>query len=191
MRLFVLGLNHKTASVDIRERLAYDPEGTIAALKELKNRFPRKEFVLLSTCNRVEIYCAEEGNELGAEEMVNFLSESRGVSSDTFREFLYTYYDEKAVRHLLTVTSSLDSMVVGEPQINAQVKESYRIACEADSAGQILNHLFHCAFQTSKEIYTSTSITNRRVSVAGVAVELAKQLFDDIRSAKIVVLGAG
>lgn len=192
MRIFILGLNHKTASIDIRERLAYDPEATLMALKQLKERYPAGEFVLLSTCNRVEIYCATENSEeLGPDDIVKFLSESRGVGAEEFKDLLYTSFNEDSVIHLLTVTSSLDSMVVGESQINAQVKESYRLAREVNSAGKVLNHLFHCAFNTSKEIYTSTSITKQRVSVAGVAVELAKQLFEDINSAKVIVVGAG
>lgn len=192
MRIFILGLNHKTASIDIRERLAFDSEATLTALRQLKERYPGGEFVLLSTCNRVEIYCAtENSDQLGPEDIVKFLSESRGVGSEEFKDLLYTSSDEDSVIHLLTVTSSLDSMVVGESQINAQVRESYRLAGQANSVGKILNHLFHCAFNTSKEIYTSTSITERRVSVAGVAVELTKQLFEDINSAKVIVVGAG
>ncbi|GAI36879.1 unnamed protein product, partial [marine sediment metagenome] len=110
---------------------------------------------------------------------------------EKFAEFLYAYSDEDAVRHLLTVASSLDSMVVGEAQIIGQVKEGYKLACAAKSTGKILNRLFHCAFATSKKIYTTTSISSGRVSIAGVAVELAKQLFADISSAKVVVIGAG
>jgi len=192
MDIVVVGLNHKTASVDIRERLAFDEEATVDALGQLKERYPEGEFVLLSTCNRVELYCAA-GQSAGptAEELTRFLSDFQGVASEDFQDSLYISHNEESVRHLLTVTSSLDSMVVGEPQITAQVKESYRLACEAKSSGKVLNRLFHCAFGASKEIYTRTSVTSRRVSIAGVAVELARQLFSSIKSAKIVVIGAG
>jgi glutamyl-tRNA reductase len=113
------------------------------------------------------------------------------IKIEDFKDFLYEHRDGDAVRHLLAVAASLDSMVVGEVQINRQVKEGYKLACAAKSTGKILNRLFHAAFATSKEVYTNTSISSGRVSVAGVAVELAMQLFADISSAKVVVIGAG
>jgi len=192
MKIVVLGLNHKTAPVDIREKLAFDTAETSRALCELKQRFGQAEFVLISTCNRVELYCAGKHCQ-GANpaKLAEFLSEFHGIELDKFRQFLYTYEDEDAVRHLLTVASSLDSLVVGEAQIIGQVKDSYKLACAAKTTGKILNRLFHCAFATSKKVYTTTSISNGRVSVAGVAVELAMQLFADISTAKVVVIGAG
>jgi glutamyl-tRNA reductase len=191
MKIFVVGLNHRSAPLDIREKLAFDTTETIRALRQLKNSFPEAEFVLLSTCNRVELYCAAKVSREAALDLAGFLAESRKVALDDFREFLYVHEDESAVWHLLAVASSLDSMVVGESQIIAQVKESYRLACTAKSTGKILNRLFHCAFRTSKKVHTNTSIATRRVSVAGVAVQLAEQLFPNINSAKIVVIGAG
>ena len=192
MKIVVLGLNHKSAPIEIREKLAFDTTQTLNALKELKNRFHDAEFVLLSTCNRVELYCASIlSQEVKAEDLTQFLSEFHNIPKEKFQEYLYSYDTEDSVRHLLTVASSLDSMVVGEVQIIAQVKESYRLACAAKSTGKILNRLFHCAFTTSKKVYTNTSISSGRVSVAGVAVELAMQLFADISSAKALVIGAG
>ena len=192
MKIVVLGLNHKTAPVEIREKLAFDTAETSRALCELKKRFDQAEFILVSTCNRVELYCAGKHCQ-GADtaKLAEFLSEFHNIELDKFRQFLYAYEDEDAVRHLLTVASSLDSLVVGEAQIIGQVKDSYKLACAAKTSGKILNRLFHCAFATSKKVYTTTSISNGRVSVAGVAVELAKQLFADISSAKVVVIGAG
>jgi glutamyl-tRNA reductase len=192
MKIVVLGLNHKTAPLEIREKLAFDAVQTTRALCELKKRFAQAEFVLLSTCNRVELYCAGKQCQ-GAKttKLAEFFSEFHGIELDQFRQFLYAYEDEDAVRHLLTVASSLDSLVVGEAQIIGQVKESYKLACAAKTTGKTLNRLFHSAFATSKKVYTTTSISSGRVSVAGVAVELAKQLFDDILSAKVVVIGAG
>jgi glutamyl-tRNA reductase len=192
MKIVVLGLNHKTASVEVREKLAFDAEAASRALCELKKRFPQAEFVLLSTCNRVELYCAgKQCQGADPDRLAEFLSEFQHMELDGFRQFLYAYENEDAVRHLLTVASSLDSLVVGEAQIIGQVKESYKLACAAKTTGKVLNRLFHCAFATSKHVYTTTSISNGRVSVAGVAVELAKQLFADISSAKVVVIGAG
>lgn len=192
MKIVVLGLNHKTASVEVREKLAFDAEAASRALCELKGRFPQAEFVLLSTCNRVELYCAgKQCQGADPDRLAEFLSEFQDIELDEFRQFLYAYENQDAVRHLLTVASSLDSLVVGEAQIIGQVKESYKLACAAKTTGKVLNRLFHCAFATSKQIYTTTSISNGRVSVAGVAVELARQLFADISSARIVVIGAG
>ena len=192
MKIVVLGLNHKTAPVEIREKLAFDAAETSRALCKLKKRFGQTEYVLISTCNRVELYCAGKHCQ-GADtaELAEFFAEFHNIELDKFRQYLYAYENEEAVRHLLMVASSLDSLVVGEAQIIGQVKDSYKLACAAKTAGKTLNRLFHCAFTTSKKIYTTTSISNGRVSVAGVAVELAKQLFADISSAKVVVIGAG
>jgi glutamyl-tRNA reductase len=192
MKIVVLGLNHKTAPVEIRDKLAFNTAETSDALCELKKRFSQVEFVLLSTCNRVELYCAGKHCQ-GADtaKLAEFLSEFHNIELNKFHQFLYAYENEDAVQHLLTVASSLDSLVVGEAQIIGQVKESYKLACAAKTTGKILNRLFHCAFATSKKVYTTTSISNGRVSVAGVAVELAQQLFEDISSAKVVVIGAG
>lgn len=189
MKIVVLGLNHKSAPVEIREKLAFGAAETSRALCELKSRFPQAEFALISTCNRVELYCA--GDQADADELANFISEFHGVEIDKFQEFLYSFEDENAVRHLLTVASSLDSLVVGEGQIIGQVKDCYKLACAAKATGKVMNRLFHTAFGTSKKVYTITSISSGRVSVAGVAVELAGQLFADITSAKVVVIGAG
>ncbi len=192
MKIVVIGLNHKTAPVEIRQKLAFDAGRTTAALRELKRMYPQAEFVLISTCNRVELYCiSERAGGADANDLAKFISEFHNVELGKFRESLYAHRDGDAVRHLLTVASSLDSMVVGEAEIIGQVKESYRLACAAKSTGKVLNRLFHCAFATSKKVYTSTSISSGRVSVAGVAVELAGQLFADISSAKVVVIGAG
>ncbi len=192
MKILLLGLNHKSAPVDIREKLAFDAESAEQALTQLKGKYPEAEFVLLSTCNRVEIYCAaKRTGGVTDEQIAEFIAEFHDIPVRRFREFLYTYRDEDAVRHLLTVASSLDSMVVGEAQIINQVKESYRIACAAKSTGKILNRLFHMAFFASKKVYTGTSISSGRVSVAGVAIELAQQLFADISAARVVVIGAG
>jgi glutamyl-tRNA reductase len=192
MKILVVGLNHKTAPVDIREKLAFDPDQILRALRQLKDRFSHGQFVLLSTCNRVELYCAAEGGEgLCKEAIVKFLADFHELETEDFRDYLYFHGDEEAVRHMLCVTSSLDSMVVGEPEIVGQVKESYRLACTAKSSGKVLNRLLHVAFTTSKKIHTTTSISSGRVSVAGVAIELAKQLFADISKAKVVVIGAG
>jgi len=191
MKIVSIGLNHRTAPVGIREKLAFDSAATIRALRLLRQRYPGAEFVLLSTCNRVELYSASKGAVVRPEDLTRFLAEFHGVAADDFNHFLYVHPGAEAVRHLLLVASSMDSMVVGEVQIINQVKEAYRLACSAKSTGKILNRLFHCAFSTSKKIHSTTSISSGRISVAGFAVELAMQLFENIRSAKVVVIGAG
>lgn len=192
MKIQVIGFNHKTAPVDIREKLAFNSAEVDKALSQLKERFDKTEFILLSTCNRVELYSAgDPANGVDVAAIADFLAEFHDVAVDDFKKYLYVHADEQAVRHLLAVTSSLDSMVVGEGQITGQVKEGYALACTSKSAGKILNGLFHRAFMTSKKVLTNTSVANGRVSVAGVAVELASQLFADIQSSKVVVIGAG
>jgi glutamyl-tRNA reductase len=192
MIITVVGLNHKTAPVGIRERLAFDSEQTPQALQELREKFNGFEFVLLSTCNRTELYCAAAVSEGPiADRLAKFLSDFHKIPLNDFKDFLYTYEGKDAVSHLLTVACGLDSMVLGETQIANQVKDSYRLACEANGTGRILNRLFHCAFTTSKKVHTGTSISSGKVSVAGVAVRLATQLFEDIKRAKVVVIGAG
>lgn len=192
MQIMLVGISYKTSPVCIRERLAFNPDETAAVIKSLKSRFGGAEFVLLSTCNRTELYCvAESPNGPAVDDIIKSLADVRNVAAQDFQRCVYVRFDAEAVNHLLTVSSSLDSMVVGEPQIIGQVKDSYGLACNAKSTGKILNKLFHFAFATAKMIYSDTSIASRRVSVAGVAVELAKQLFADIATAKILVIGAG
>jgi glutamyl-tRNA reductase len=201
MSIVVLGLNHKSAAVEVRERLAFDASQAAAALRRLKETDPQAEFVLLSTCNRVELYYANSSRASGLSDeqeaqevvgrLVRFLCDFHGIEVERFESALYFHVNEEAVRHLLLVASGLDSMVVGEAQILGQVKDSYKRACAARSTGKILNRLFHCAFFTAKNVHTSTAISTGRVSVAGVAVELASQLFADLARAKVVVIGAG
>jgi len=192
MSIVILGINHKSAPVEIRERLAFDASQAATALGRLKEMEREAEFVLLSTCNRVELYYAGERDaQEVAGWLVAFLSGFHNVEPEQFGPALYFHENEEAVRHLLRVAAGLDSMVVGEAQILGQVKDSYKLACAAKSTGKILNRLFHCAFSTAKNVYTSTAISNGRVSVAGVAVELALQLFADITRARVVVIGAG
>jgi glutamyl-tRNA reductase len=192
MKIIIVGLNHKTAPVDVRERLAFSEERSTQALSALKERFADGEFVVLSTCNRVELYsAAPAAGGPSPDELASFLSQFSQVPLAEFKNYLYVHEEEEAVRHLLAVACSLDSMVVGEPQIIGQVKDSYRLATAAKSTGKVISRLFHCAFATSKEVYTTTSIAQRRISVAGVAVELARQLFADLQTARVLVIGSG
>ena len=192
MQIVLVGINHKTAPVAVRQQLAFDKPLVCEALGKLNAAYPSCEFVLLSTCNRVECYAVvDEAADPSPEELAKWLTDFRGVNFGEIEAFLYIKTDEEVATHLFTVTAGLDSMVIGESQITAQVKESYKDACKCRTAGKVLSRLFHEAFRTAKQIITHTTISTRRVSVAGVAVSLAKQLFSDIKSAKVVVAGAG
>jgi glutamyl-tRNA reductase len=192
MSIFIIGLSHKTAAIDLREKLALNTPQSERVLLQLKKLFDAAEFALLSTCNRVELYVVNNGpSPLTPDHCWNVLLQYQHASPEEFGPVRYIHHDEKAVEHLLNVTASLDSMVIGEPQITAQVKECYQQACDAKTTGKILNRLFHCAFSTGKEIYANTSIAQRRVSVAGVAVDLVRQLFTGLAKTKVLVLGAG
>jgi glutamyl-tRNA reductase len=192
MSIYAIGLNHKSASVDLREKLALDNDRRVDFLQQLKTRYPGAEFALLSTCNRVELYLSQDADlDPGPNAILSFLAGYHDVRVDQFTDAFYIYEDADAVKHLLTVTASLDSMVVGESQIVSQVKACYYAACEANTTGKVLNRLFHLAFSAGKEVYTSTTITRGRVSVASVAVDLARQLFSDFQNAKVLVIGAG
>ena len=192
MKIIAIGVNHKTAPLDVRKRLAFDANSTLKALSRLKDRFTGAEFVLLSTCNRVELYAAAyRSSPLDLASVAEFFAQFHNIELHSFRDHLYAHENDDAVTHLLNVASGLDSMVIGEDQIRAQVKECYSLACAAKATGKILNRLFHCAFFTSKKVRSVTSISNGRVSVAGVAVELAGQLFADIASSNTLVIGAG
>ncbi|MEN8127190.1 MAG: glutamyl-tRNA reductase [Planctomycetota bacterium] len=192
MQIILVGINHKTAPVEVREKLACDTSLVTEALGGLKAEYPSGEFVLLSTCNRTECYAAVDKVAGPAPtELANWLAAFRNVAIESIKSYLDIKTSEDAVAHLFTVAASLDSMVIGESQITAQVKESYKLACQCGTTGKILNQLFHDAFRTTKDIVTNTSIASRRVSVAGVAVDLARQLFSNMKSAYVVVAGAG
>ena len=174
MDILVVGLNHKTAPVEIREKLAFDERTVPRALIEFKERMPHVEAVILSTCNRVELYAAsEEANNL-ADDVTSFLTDFHDLPPESFVPHLYHHYDRDAVRHLFTVSSSLDSLVVGEAEILGQVKQAYMYALEEGLSGKVLNNLFQRAFAVSKSVRTGSSIGERRVSVASVAVEFAQ-----------------
>lgn len=192
MQMVLIGINHKTAPVEVREQLACDAAAVYDALARLKQAYPGSEFTVLSTCNRVECYAAiDKTAGPKAIDLAKWLADFRSVPFPSIEKYLYIKTNEDVATHLFTVASSLDSMVIGESQIIAQVKEAYKMACRCQTAGKVLNRLFHDAFRAAKEIITKTSISSRRVSVAGVAVDLARQLFTDLKSAKVVIVGAG
>ena len=191
MDLIVVGLNHKTAPIEIREKLAFPDEGIERALCQAKAFPSLKENMILSTCNRVEIYAAAREPKNAMLDLKKFLSDYHSISVDEFEKSLYLFTGEEAVRHIFRVASSLDSMVVGEPQILGQIKSAYNMATEAKSSGLVLHRLLHQAFHVAKRVRTETKIGNSAVSVSFVAVELAKKIFGSLEKKIVLLIGAG
>jgi glutamyl-tRNA reductase len=176
MEIIVIGLNHRTAPIEIRERLSFQAATIENALREASSLPSVRENMILSTCNRVEIYAAVRNTEKATFELKNFLSQHHHVLLKEFERCLYAHVGEDAVRHIFRVASSLDSMVVGEPQVSGQIKSAYEVAAQASTSGFILHRLLHRAFHVAKRVRTETQISNSAVSVSSVAVELAKTL---------------
>jgi len=191
MDLIVIGLNHKTAPIEIRERLAFPEERIENALSQVKSLPSLKENMIVSTCNRVEIYAAVREAEKAIIDLKEFLSHYHGLPLKDFDKSLYLLIGEEAVRHIFRVASSLDSMVVGEPQILGQIKSAYNVAVEAKTSGLILHRLLHRAFHVAKRVRTETKIGNSAVSVSFVAVELAKKIFGSLERRTVLLIGAG
>ncbi len=189
MPLLALGLNHKTAPVDIRERITFGPDIIVGALRSLMETAGVEEAVILSTCNRTEIYC--ETGAVGAETVSRWLSDFHGLELETISPYLYRHEDKEGVRHLLQVASGLDSMVLGEPQILGQVKSAYQTATESGTAGKVLCRLFQHSFSVAKQVRTDTAIGRSPVSVAFAAVSLAHQIFSDLSDQTAMLIGAG
>ena len=190
MRLLTLGLNHKTAPVEVRERVSFSREELRSGLVNLGEYDGLSGLVVLSTCNRTELYAAVEDHVRGAETLRQFLNDLTQGGAD-LDEYLYAYEDEEAVRHLFRVASSLDSLVLGEGQILSQVKEAYAMAREAGATSTVLNLLFHRAIATGKRVRTETRIAYRSVSVSYAAVELAAASLGGLGGCSALIFGAG
>ncbi|MGB5834868.1 MAG: glutamyl-tRNA reductase [Thiohalocapsa sp.] len=190
MTILTLGLNHKTAPVEIRERLSFGPDVIVGALRTLTEQTPADEAVILSTCNRTELYCASDERE-GDAPLREWLGRFHGVEPQLFGNHLYIHQDRSSVRHLLRVASGLDSMVLGEPQILGQVKAAFQTACDSGSAGRMLGRLFQHTFSVAKQVRTDTAIGSSPVSVAFAAVGLARQIFSDLSKQTALLIGAG
>ena len=188
--IILIGANHKTAPVEIREKLSFSQEETELALDRLRQDEDIRESLVFSTCNRTEfLYIPEEGDK--TEKMVEFIAECKGLKVPEFRSALYIYEDDEAVTHLFRVAASLDSMMVGEPQILGQVKQAYRTAVDKKNTGVLLNRLMHKAFSAAKKIRKETGIGDHAVSISYAAIELANKIFDDLSSKSVMLLGAG
>ena len=191
MKFSITGVNHKSAPVEVRERLAFDERAIGEALQELKRRPGFDEGLILSTCNRVEIAVTCDDNLAEANAVDQFFADTRQVDRSWVVPYLYRYQDRDAIRHLFRVASSLDSMVVGEPQILGQLKSAYALAKLHGSVNGFLDTLVTRAFSVAKRVRTETEIGANAVSVSYTAVELAREIFGSLKDKKVMVVGAG
>ena len=190
MTLFAFGINHKTAPLEIRERVTFGPEDLGGALRDLAHNNSVREAVILSTCNRTELYCGLDGSN-GTRVALDWFKAYHHLSDDDFRPYLYAHQTQGTVRHVLRVASGLDSMVLGEPQILGQVKDAYQRAREYGTVGKRLGKLFQHSFSVAKQVRTDTAIGSSPVSVAFAAVRLARQIFDRLSDQTALLIGAG
>ena len=193
MSIVLVGLNHKTSPIEVRERLAFSDEACAESLHALVDGERISEGLIVSTCNRVEVLAAT-GRATGAEGAAHigeFLSRLRGVPPDVFGQHLYVHAEEAAVRHVFRVASSLDSMVVGEPQVLGQVRRAYSIAIDAGTAGRVLHKLVHHALRVAKRVRTETGIAASAVSISYTAVELGRKIFGTLKGTTVMLVGAG
>jgi len=186
MQLALVGLSHKTAPVEVRERMAFSSDALRAALTSLVGRQEVNEALILSTCNRVEVV-AESADERLIRE---FLCEFHQIPHESVSKHLYSFRNVEAIRHVFRVAASLDSMVIGEPQILGQVKEAYRIAADAGTVGMHLSALMNRAFAVAKKVRSETGISQSAVSVSYAAVELARKIFGDLAGKTVMIIGA-
>jgi len=191
MELLVIGLNHNTAPIEIRECLAFPEDKLGEALSKVHALSSVKEDMIVSTCNRVEVYAATRETDKAVHDLKEFLCQYHGISLKEFEKSLYTHIGEEAVRHIFRVASSLDSMVLGEPQILGQIKEAYDTSQQANTSGLILHRLLHRAFHVAKRVRTETKIAISAVSVSSVAVALAEKIFGTLKKKTVLLIGAG
>ncbi len=192
MEIVLVGLNHRTAPVEVRERVSFNAEQSRRAGEELRARGILEETLVLSTCNRSEVYgVPPESSHECAPGLSTFLSEFHSVRPDVLSVSLYHHYDREAVRHLFRVAAGLDSMLLGETEILGQVREAYRLAHENGATGPVLNRLFQGALEVGKRVRTETELGTRPMSVASAGVKLAERIFGKLNERSALVLGAG
>ncbi|MCP3852831.1 MAG: glutamyl-tRNA reductase [Gammaproteobacteria bacterium] len=195
MSLLALGINHKTAPVKIREQLSFAPDTIPDALSDLIAQDAVNEAVILSTCNRTELYCQLNCDDTGAERstaaLIQWLKEHHDLTDTDISEYLYLHSQKEAVKHMLRVASGLDSLVLGEPQILGQLKSAFAVANDNGAVNQYLHKLFQHTFSCAKQVRTDTAIGASPVSVAFASVSLAKQIFSDFKEHTALLIGAG
>jgi len=191
MKTVVIGLNHKTADVDLREKLAFNGPKLEEGIRQIRALPEIKETIIISTCNRVEIYLTVKDVAKAFEAVKDFFVRFFEIRKESLDNALYLYADMEAVRHIFRVSSSLDSMVVGEPQILGQLKDAFEFALERKTTGVLLNRLLKKSISVAKRIRTETKIAENAVSISFAAVELARKIFDDLPEKSFMLLGAG
>ncbi len=189
MTLLAFGINHKTAPVNIREKVAFGPDRMTEALHGLVTQAPVREAAILSTCNRTELYLGMDNPD--SEEVINWLADFHGLQGEELAPYIYAHPSQAAVRHALRVASGLDSLVLGEPQILGQMKAAYTIARKVGTVGTLLDRLFQHTFSVAKQVRTDTAIGSSPVSVAFAAVSLARQIFTSLEGRTALLIGAG
>jgi glutamyl-tRNA reductase len=190
----MIGCSHHHADVTFREKLAFQPTQVAAALAQMRNLFPRTEAVLLSTCNRMELYAAAEDEEdcPTAEQLINFVAEFHGLVPQDIAAELHNLSGEEAVRHLFSTAASLNSMVVGEAQILSQIKQAYDLANAGDSTGPLTHSTFQAAIRVAKRVQNETKLHEKRVSIPSIAVaDYASQFFERFDDKVVLIIGAG
>ena len=194
-KIILIGANHKTAPVELREKLSFSQEQIETALEFIKQDSGIKEGLVVSTCNRLEfLYIPKAGNKENndrVDAVLAFISELKQLPVSEFKASLYIHTDDDAIRHLFCVAASLDSMVVGEPQILGQVKKAYKTAVTAGSTGVMLNRLMHKSFSVAKRVRKQTGIGDNAVSISYAAIELAHKIFADLATKSVMLIGAG
>jgi glutamyl-tRNA reductase len=191
MNILVLGINHKTAPIQIRERLSFSSEKLHEALLSLKSYDAIEENLILSTCNRTETYAVVKDISRGFNSLKNFLCSFHKIQPQEIADYLYTFNDREAIIHLFRVVSSLDSMIVGETQIFGQVKDSYFKARDCNTTGKRLDSLFEEAIRIGKKVRTETQIGKGAVSTSTAAIELSRKIFESLKDKKVLIIGAG
>ena len=186
MSINIIGLNHKTAPLDIREKLVFDKQAVQSALKEIKRINGVNEVVVLSTCNRTEIYTESDDNN----KIINWFNDTQKVV-DNCLPFTYSYSDEQAINHLFHVTSGMDSMVIGETEILGQVKDAYKLANVNKAVNSSLKRLFEFSFSVAKQVRTDTDIGSNPITFMFTAITLIKKIFDEIKQKKALLIGTG
>ena len=189
--IIIIGLNHTTAPVELRECIAFTPEDTLVAFAQLKQEPSIDEVLVYSTCNRVEILLVTGNSPVAVEVTKRLIASIHQVPLEQFEKALYQRENDDAVRHIFRVASSLDSMIIGEPQILGQIKSAYQTAREQKASALILNRLLHRAFFVAKKVRTETGIGDRAVSISYAAIELSKKIFDSLIKKKVLMIGAG
>ncbi|MCD6060343.1 MAG: glutamyl-tRNA reductase, partial [Moraxellaceae bacterium] len=189
MGFLALGINHKTASLDLREKVAFTPEALDEALRTALREAGVSEIAILSTCNRTEFYGQLAADSSAA--LMAWLARHRHLPLEEISRSIYQYENEEAVRHMIRVAAGLDSMILGEPQILGQMKTAYMQAASAGTLGPALDRLFQATFAAAKQIRTDTAIGANPVSVGFAAVQLARQIFADLKESRALLIGAG